>query len=434
MKERIMSILVCLIVIIPIPSVFETAHENKITRNIESIKLGINLDIVDIINQVDKSLISYYLEGLVKLNPRLTGSENCSKAAVYINNEFKNLGLPSYIDPWNYLKYNCQNIIALFNGTDSSNDDVFVLLAHYDTIGDSPGANDDGSGVAAMLTIANICSKYTFNHTIRFVVTSGEEVGLYGSYDYARKSYERNENIVAVINIDTIGNTTKEGENIVYLLKPERSEWISSSIKEISETYKDYIGLSVVPIGNRGNDHQSFLNFGYDAIQFVQLARGDYPIHTPQDTIEKINYEYLIKVTKLILATTVELASKPIDLQVRIVTPKEGYLYLFDQAIFQPFKLNVNRKNPRGLTYIIGRITARVNITTKEEINSVAFSVDGIPSFSGFLQKPPYEWIVEISPDKIFPLASKHILGVYVCTNSGKIAYDEMDILIITLY
>jgi len=434
MKKRIMGILVCLMVIFPIQSAFGTAQNFKMTSNTELSELIINSDIVDMINLVNESLISHYLEGLVNFGPRLTGSENCSKAAVYINNEFKKLGLYSYIDPWKNLKYKSQNVIASLNGTDPSSDAVFVLCAHYDTIGDSPGANDDSSGVATMLTIANICSKYSFNHTIRFVITSGEEVGLYGSYDYARKSYERNENIVEVINIDTIGNTTKEGENIVYLLKPERSDLIYSFIKETSETYMDYIDLSIVNIGDRGNDHRSFLNFGYDAIQFVQLARGDYPIHTPQDTIEKINYEYLVKVTKLILATTVELAGKPIDVQVRIVAPKEGYLYLFNKAIFHPSKLNIGGKNLRGLTYIIGRTTAKINIITKDEISSVAFCIDGISRFPGFLQQPPYEWKIELSPQKIFPFTGKHILGVYVCTNSGKTAYDEMDIFFITLY
>jgi len=434
MKKRIMGILVCLMVIIPIQPVFGTDQNIKTTSNLVSMELSFNTDIADMINQVNESLISYYLEGLVKFGPRLTGSENCSKAATYINDEFVKLGLYSYIDPWKNLRYKCQNVIASLNGTNPSSDAVFVLCAHYDTIGDSPGANDDGSGVAAMLTIANICSKYSFNHTIRFVITSGEEVGLYGSYDYARKSYERDENIVEVINIDTIGNTTKEGENIVYLLKPERSDLIYSFIKETSETYMDYIGLSVVNIGDRGNDHRSFLNFGYDAIQFVQLARGDYPIHTTQDTIEKINYEYLSKVTKLILATTVELASKPIDLQVRIVTPKEGYLYLFNKAIFHLSKLNIIGKNIRGLTYINGRTTARINITTEEEINSVAFCIDGMSRFPGFLQQPSYEWKIELSPQKIFPFTGKHILGVYVCTNSGKVAYDEMDIFFLTLH
>jgi len=402
-------------------------------NNIDSRETSFAIDFVEMVNKVNKTMISYYLEPLVDIGTRFTGSKTCKTAAEFIYNRFKELELDVYIDPWRYLRYKCQNVVATLNGTDPSSDAIFLLCAHYDTIGDSPGANDDGSGIAAMLSIANITSKYSFNHTIRFLATSGEEVGLYGSHDYARKLYERDENIVAVLNIDTIGNTTKKGDNVVYLLKPDRSEWISSLIKETSQTYKVNIGLTVLHVDNRGNDHQSFLNYGYDAVQFVQLARGNYPMHTPQDTIEKINYTYLIKVTKLILASTIELASKPIDVQVRIVTPKEGYLYLFDRPIFRQPKINIFGKKARGMTYVLGRTTARINITTKEEINSVSFCIDGISSFPGFLQELPYEWKIKIS-SKIFPLMGKHKLGVYVSTSSGKTAYDEMDIFVCTLY
>jgi len=433
MKKKIIGFLVVLMLIIPIQLALGASQSIIIMNNIDSRETSFAIDFVEMVNKVNKTMISYYLEPLVDIGTRFTGSKTCKTAAEFIYNRFKELELDVYIDPWRYLRYKCQNVVATLNGTDPSSDAIFLLCAHYDTIGDSPGANDDGSGIAAMLSIANITSKYSFNHTIRFLATSGEEVGLYGSHDYARKLYERDENIVAVLNIDTIGNTTKKGDNVVYLLKPDRSEWISSLIKETSQTYKVNIGLTVLHVDNRGNDHQSFLNYGYDAVQFVQLARGNYPMHTPQDTIEKINYTYLIKVTKLILASTIELASKPIDVQVRIVTPKEGYLYLFDRPIFRQPKINIFGKKARGMTYVLGRTTARINITTKEEINSVSFCIDGISSFPGFLQELPYEWKIKIS-SKIFPLMGKHKLGVYVSTSSGKTAYDEMDIFVCTLY
>ncbi|MCK4995503.1 MAG: M28 family peptidase [Thermoplasmatales archaeon] len=433
MKKILACIFVFLMLIIPIHSAFGITQNLEITNNIESSGANFNTDVAEMISQVNESMLFYYLKGLVDIGTRYVGSENCKKAANYIHDEFEKLGLDAYIDPWSYPKYKCRNVVATLNGTDPSSDAIFVLLAHFDTIGDSPGANDDGSGIAAMLSIANITSKYTFNHTLRFVATSGEEVGLYGSNDYARKAYLRNENIVGVLNIDIIGNTTEKGGNVVYLLKPERSEWISSIIKELSVTYNEYINISVLSIKNRNNDHRAFLNYGYDVIQFVQLARGNYPAHTPRDTIEKVNFTYLKKVTKLILATAVKLANKPIDVQVRFITPKEGYLYLFDRPILRQPKVNILGTKARGMTFIIGRTTARINITTDEEINSVSYSLNGIAPFSGFFQEPPYEWKIKIS-NKIFPLTGKHLLGVYVCTSSGKTAYDEMDIFVFTTH
>jgi len=432
MKKKIVGFFVCLILIIPIQSVISASQNFKMTYNFNS--TNVKKDIIDIINQVNQTLISYYLEGLLQFGTRYTGSENCKKAAEYIYDEFKKLGLDTYVDQWRYLRHKCQNVVATLNGTNPSSDAVFLLCAHFDTIGDSPGANDDGSGIAAMLTIANICSKFSFNYSICFLAVSGEEVGLYGSHNYARKMYEKDENIVAVLNMDTIGNSTIEGENVIYLLKPQRAVWLSLFIEEISQTYFEHINLYVLPVDDRKNDQRSFLNYGYDAVQFVQLARGKYPLHTPQDTIEKINYVFLIKVTKLILATTVELADKPIDVQVRILTPYEDYLYLFDRPIFKKSDIFIGSRESRGSTYILGRAKARVNVTTEEEIVSVGYSIDGFFTFIGFFQNPPYDWEIQISSKKIFPIRGKHTLGVYVCTKSGKTAYDEMDITVLSLY
>ncbi|UCF50033.1 MAG: M28 family peptidase [Thermoplasmatales archaeon] len=433
MKNKLLVILVLLMLIVPIQIAFGLSQNLEVKESKEFEISNINVDISELILKINESLLFNYLESLVDIGPRYVGSENCKKAADYIHDEFEKLGLDVYIDPWNYPRYKCRNVVATLNGTDSSSDAIFVICAHFDTIGDSPGANDDGSGIAAMLSIANILCKYTFNHTIRFVATSGEEVGIYGANDYARKAYLRDENIVGVLNLDTIGYTTEKGGNFCYLLKPERSSWISSIINELSQTYQEYINLIPLVLNNRNNDHRAFLNYGYDALQFVQLSRGDYPYHTPEDKIEKVNFTYLKKVTRLIFATILELANRPIDVQVRFVTPKEGYLYLFDRPLLRQPKVNILGRDARGLTYIIGRTTARINITTKEEIISVSYSIDGIATFSGFFQESPYEWKIKISND-IFPLTGKHTLGVQVCSSSGKTAYDEMDIYIFSTY
>jgi hypothetical protein len=433
MKKIFVSIIVCLMVTVP----FQSVSGEKTSLSTNSFGMTIehsrNDPVIDLINQVNESIAYTYLEQLVSFGPRPTGLQNCKDAAVYVHDEFEKLGLFTYIDQWRFPFYKSQNVIATLNGTDPTSDAVVLLCAHIDTTYDSPGANDDGAGVATLLTIANICSKYTFNHTIRFVVTSGEEIGLYGSHDFARKQYMQNENIVAVLNVDTIGNTTVKGGKVVYLLKPDRSDWISTLIEEIAQLYYEYINLTAVSIANRNNDHRSFLNYGYDSVQFVQLARGNYPLHTPEDTIERVNFTYVVKVIKLVLAAAITLAERPIDLQVRIVTPREGYLYLFDRPVFQQPKITLGGSGARGMTFILGRTTARINITTDEEIGSVAYCINGLSSFPGFIQEGPYEWVIKISA-KSFPSIGKYTFGVYVSTISGKTAYDEMDFFILTLY
>ena len=212
MKKKIVSILACLLIIVPIQSVLGTTQSTGLMSNEGVVEQSVDADVVDMINQVNRSLISYYLEGIVSFGYRKTGSDNCSRAAEYLYDQFRELGLYTYFDSWRYLRYNFKqkvllvdrNVVAVHNGTDTSSDAVIIVCAHYDTIGNSPGANDDGSGIALMLSIANITSQVGFNHTIRFIAFSGEEQGCFGSFYDAKQSYKRDENIIAVLNIDMV--------------------------------------------------------------------------------------------------------------------------------------------------------------------------------------------------------------------------------------
>ena len=169
-------------------------------------------------------------------------------------------------------------------------------------------------------------------------------------------------------------------------------------------------------------------------MQYVQLNRDDYPYHTPEDSLDKINFPYLVNVTKLILANVAELADKPIDLQVRITTPFEGCFYIMDSPIFRLPGFNTRSIGLRGMTYALGRPIIRVNISTDLEIQRVFFCIDGISDFSGECKQPPYEWKIQKPVWLKTLLRGKHTIGVYVCTEDGKVAYDEMDILILSLF
>jgi hypothetical protein len=392
-----------------------------------------DIDIVELINNINESILTYYLEKFVSFGSKDTESENCGKTAEWIKQEFENLGLYTFFDDWRFIKAKDSNVISIKNGTDSNSDAVILICAHYDTIGNSVGANDDGSGIAAMLTIANITKNYSFNHTIRFTAFSGEEIGTFGSLADAQKSYKQNENIYAVLNIDMIGNISKpsDGKNII-MLTPERSEWITSFSKKTLVKYKEHIGLEILEMPNYRADHQAYIDYGYDAVMYVQ-SNGDQYIwqHTPEDTLDKINYSYLSKVSKLILATAIELACKPIDLQIRIISPYEGYIHLAKYPIIRLPGFNLLRYGLRGLSYIFGKGLVKVNITSNEIIANVVFTIDGDIWYIS--REPPYEWTIQTTPYSFFSIRGKHTLKVGAVTNNGKIAYDEMDIFVVRL-
>ncbi len=272
--------------------------------------LGFNDEIiVEILNQIDETMILGYLENLTDFGPRVTGTPECAAAGDYIYNEFENMGLEPRYDAWSYGGYSDRNIEGTWNGFNETSDEIYIICAHYDSVPGSPGADDDGSGTVAVLAAAKLMSQYQFNHTIRFVAFSGEEQGLLGSHEYVEEAVANGDNIIAALNADMIGFaiTENDGENI-KIYENDASEWITDFSIIVSEDYYNYIELTLIPSGySSGSDHRSFWEFGYDSIFYHEYNFNDY-YHSPQDTIENMNITYSTKSTRLIIATLGELA------------------------------------------------------------------------------------------------------------------------------
>ena len=289
----------------------DSKHHNKMLSSIDN-------NIIDMILQIDDSMVLRYLENLTAFGPRVTGTPECYAAGNYIYNEFVSMGLDVRFHDWSYGGYTDRNVEATLYGTNSSNDEIYVICAHFDSVPESPGADDDGSGIAAVLSAAYIISQYNnrsshpneFNYTIRFVTFSGEEEGLYGSYKYAEEAYANSDNIVGTLNADMMGHAvTTEGGNKVTIRQNEASIWLTDFIVNVSQLYHEYINLEIIPeFDPHGySDHYRFWQYGYDAIQYREFETNPY-YHTPDDTIENMNVTYSKKCSKLALATLAELA------------------------------------------------------------------------------------------------------------------------------
>ncbi len=162
-----------------------------------------DVNIIELLQQLNEPLILGYLENLTSFGPRVTGTEGCDQAAHYLYETFQDMGLAVRYHNYTDNTVSGSNIEATLYGSDSTN--IFIICGHYDTVPAGPGADDDGSGVAAVLAAAEIMRNYEFGHTVRFVAFSGEEQGLIGSRHYAEDAYNNNESIVAVLNADMIG-------------------------------------------------------------------------------------------------------------------------------------------------------------------------------------------------------------------------------------
>ena len=441
MIKKWLSLIIVIGITIIIISQMVLISQEKVNNNIvgiDNLKTNdnessiCNKETLEMISLVKQKNIENILTDFVNIGPKFTGSENCKKTGEYIYKEFKNMGLDVYYDNWKYVRYQDRNVVATLNGIDPESDAVFIICAHYDTIGGSPGANDDGSGIAAMITIAKILSKYQFNQTIKFIAFSGHEVGLFGSFAYAKKAYFEDENIIAALMLDMIGNTTKTG-NVLQIHKSNRADWIFQIVQKVSNDYKEFVNIEVEGVANTACDEKSFLDLGYNGMLFIQPNCWEPPNHCPEDDLETINFPHLTNVTKLILATTVELVEKPLDVQVRFTNPVECHLHIYNLLKIRLPGFNIKRDKLRALTYILGRVTFKVNILTDEEINAVYFTMDDELVFNAISTEHPYEWAMK-KPSKIknrLKYKGYHKIGVTVTTFSGKTAYDEMDVFII---
>jgi hypothetical protein len=202
--------------------------------------------------------------------------------------------------------------------------EIVIVGAHYDTAGGYPGANDNGSGVAAALELARLFSRSNPARTLRFVLFASEEppyfLGPYmGSVVYAKRCRERNENVVAMLSLETIGYYSDErgsqnypfGHNGTY---PDIGNFIGfvanlrsrALLRECMRTFRDTTRFpsegiaapSDIP-GIGWSGHWSFWQQGYQALMVTETAPYRYPwYHTPQDTPEKLDYDRLARVVR----------------------------------------------------------------------------------------------------------------------------------------
>ncbi|HZU51123.1 MAG TPA: M28 family metallopeptidase [Sphingomicrobium sp.] len=249
-----------------------------------------------------------------------------------------------------------RDMVAIQRGTERPND-VVIIQGHIDSrvsdvmnaTSDAPGANDDGSGTAAVLEAARVLSKHKFPGTIVYAALSGEEQGLYGGKVLADYAKANGWNVVTVLNNDIIGNSCSsdgmcdaaharvlsEGprsQDQVELMAATHSlggenDAPSRNISRYLDRLADRlnIGLDVRQIWRtdrvqRGGDHIPFLQLGYPAAR-ITVAIENYnwqhqDLRTENgvrygDTIDHVDFPYLAKMTKLNIAALAEIASAP---------------------------------------------------------------------------------------------------------------------------
>lgn len=266
-------------------------------------------DVSDMMNNITEAILEEHIQQIQRVGPHPTGSNELVSVKNYIVDELNKTGLTIRLKEWSLKGKSGTNIEATLEGTGDS-EGIVIVSAHYDSVGISPGADDDGSGVSSILTIAEIISKNTFNCTIKLVLFSGEEQGHLGSSVYAQEAYENGDNIIAVINLDGIGYASNyENGRIIRNLIEDDAKWIVDICKQVSNEFSNLIDLTIIQYPNTIHaDHQPFIDHGYDSVYFLENELNPF-YHTSEDKTDHMNFSYLKKVCRLALGTLVRIAN-----------------------------------------------------------------------------------------------------------------------------
>ncbi len=190
----------------------------------------------------------------------------------------------------------------------------FMLGAHYDNLPlaiVAPGADDNASGCAAVLEAGRLFASHDFPYTVVFALWDEEEVGLLGSAAHANKVGSKNETLVGYINLDMIGWDGNNDSIVdIHTKAVKHSEVLSNKAIYCNDTYAIEVNLNVVNPGVYNSDQQSFWNKGHSAIAINEHNIYDLNPHWHKvsDVIGHFNMSYFLRVSKLAIATTAELA------------------------------------------------------------------------------------------------------------------------------
>lgn len=258
-------------------------------------------------------------------------------AADYIEGEWRRQGYDVSRQSYSVFSTACDNLEV----SSGAGGPVIVVGAHYDSVAGSPGANDNASGVAALLELSRVFAGGESARRIRFVAFVNEEPPFFqtpqqGSRVYARACRQRGDDIAVMISLETMGFFSDAPGSQHYPMffrwfYPDRGNFIGfiSNLRSRSvmhEAVRAFRGSTDFPVeccatwskvpGVDWSDHGSFWHEGYRAFMVTDTAPYRYAhYHAQTDTPDKVNYESLARVTEGLAGVVAALAQAAPDLE-----------------------------------------------------------------------------------------------------------------------
>lgn len=257
----------------------------------------------------------------VTLATRYSFSTQINNALLYVKESFARMGLAAQTAGWTYGRYSGSNVYADVKG-EVHPERIWIIGAHLDDRSEkpqtrAPGADDNASGMAAMLSIADVVRQQRLRDTVRFIAFTGEEQGMWGSKSYARSLQADGVQVMGFIDLDMIAYDGND-DRVVELHSGSRagSAALANAIAGANIRYG--IGLEIEikqESASRFSDHSPFWDAGYDAVLAIENFFADVRAadrnpwyHKTGDALERARLSYVERYARTALASVLELA------------------------------------------------------------------------------------------------------------------------------
>lgn len=258
------------------------------------------------------------------------------RAADYCVKQFVRRGFDVTTESFEFEGVSQQIVVAEIRGKRRP-EEIVVIGAHYDTVPESAGADDNASGIAALLEIAALLKNVPLERTVRFVAFPneeyhGEDWRNMGSYHHARRSHERGDKLIGMISLEMLGYFSNEPDSQKYpfpfnLFYPDTGNFIgfignSASRDWVRKVVGNFRELTSFPSEGASaperfkdiarSDHWAFWQFGCPALMITDTSNFRYPyLHGMDDTPDKLDFEAMARITVGMSKVIVRLAQAP---------------------------------------------------------------------------------------------------------------------------
>ena len=278
---------------------------------------------------------SVLIDGISRqLRSRYSWSTNGRRSEQYVFEQLQAMGYEptyhSYTTPYGDV---WRNIITDIPGRVAP-DRLILVVGHLDSISyptsnapsNAPGADDNGTGSASLLAMAELLKKQPFNYTLRFVWFTGEEMGYWGSKPYVKTLVNQQAEVVAAINLDMIGYDG-DSDRVVELHTgvEEDNKRLGDHLIAANALYDlDLVLERKTTSAARFSDHQSFWNQGYTSLLLIENFFDDSSedihgrdrnpaYHSTSDKVDLVDFEYVTDIARMAMASAMHLAQPATD-------------------------------------------------------------------------------------------------------------------------